>query len=56
MEIAIILNTNVDTSVLNNSIFYICGPPSMLKDMQSLLQEDLEISKEKIKVEEFIGY
>jgi glycine betaine catabolism B len=46
----------VDTSVLNNSIFYICGPPSMLKAMQSLLQEDLEIPKEKIKVEEFIGY
>jgi glycine betaine catabolism B len=46
----------VDTSILNNSIFYICGPPSMLKAMQSLLQEDLEIPKEKIKVEEFIGY
>src|ERR671911_451277 len=46
----------VDTSVLNNSIFYICGPPNMLKAMQSLLQEDLEIPKEKIKVEEFIGY
>ena len=24
----------VDTNVLNNSIFYICGPPSMLKAMQ----------------------
>ena len=46
----------VDTSVLNNSIFYICGPPNMLKAMQSLLQEDLDIPKEKIKVEEFIGY
>jgi ferredoxin-NADP reductase/nitrite reductase/ring-hydroxylating ferredoxin subunit len=46
----------VDTSVLNNSIFYICGPPNMLKAMQSLLQVDLEIPKEKIKVEEFIGY
>ena len=46
----------VDTSVLNNSIFYICGPPNMLKAMQSLLQEELEIPKEKIKVEEFIGY
>lgn len=46
----------VDTNVLNNSIFYICGPPSMLKAMQSLLQEDLEIPKERIKVEEFTGY
>jgi glycine betaine catabolism B len=46
----------VDINVLNNSIFYICGPPSMLKAMQSLLQEDLEIPKERIKVEEFVGY
>ena len=46
----------VDINVLNNSIFYICGPPSMLKAMQSLLQEELEIPKERIKVEEFTGY
>jgi glycine betaine catabolism B len=46
----------LDTNMLNNSIFYICGPPSMLKAMQSLLQDDLEIPKERIKVEEFTGY
>jgi ferredoxin-NADP reductase len=46
----------VDTNELNNSIFYICGPPSMLKAMQALLEDDLEIPKERIKVEEFIGY
>jgi glycine betaine catabolism B len=46
----------IDTNQLNNSIFYICGPPSMLKAMQSLLQDNLEISKERIKVEEFTGY
>jgi glycine betaine catabolism B len=46
----------LDTNMLNNSIFYICGPPSMLKAMQSLLQDNLEIPKERIKVEEFIGY
>ena len=46
----------IDTNILDNSIFYICGPPSMLKAMQSLLQEDLEIPKERIKVEEFTGY
>ena len=46
----------VDTNELNNSIFYICGPPSMLKAMQSLLQDDLEIPRERIKVEEFTGY
>ena len=46
----------VDTNELNNSIFYICGPPSMLKAMQSLLQDNFEIPKERIKVEEFTGY
>jgi ferredoxin-NADP reductase len=46
----------LDTNQLNNSIFYICGPPSMLKAMQSLLQDNLEIPKERIKVEEFTGY
>ena len=46
----------LDNPSLNNSIFYICGPPGMLKSMQSLLQEELEISKEKIKIEEFTGY
>jgi hypothetical protein len=28
----------------------------MLKAMQTLLQEDLKIPKERIKVEEFTGY
>jgi glycine betaine catabolism B len=46
----------LDTNMLNNSIFYICGPPSMLKAMQSLLQDNLDIPKERIKVEEFVGY
>jgi glycine betaine catabolism B len=35
----------VDANVLNNSIFYICGPPSMLNAMQNLLQQELEIPK-----------
>jgi len=46
----------LDTSELDNSIFYICGPPSMLNAMQTLLQEELNIPKERIKVEEFTGY
>jgi len=46
----------LDATTLNNSIFYVCGPPSMLKAMQSLLQEELEIPKERIRVEEFTGY
>ncbi|HEX5185551.1 MAG TPA: FAD-dependent oxidoreductase, partial [Nitrososphaeraceae archaeon] len=46
----------LDNTLLDNSIFYICGPPGLLKAMQSLLQEELKISKEKIKIEEFTGY
>ena len=37
----------VDTNELNNSIFYICGPPSMLKAMQALLQDRFRNSKGK---------
>ena len=46
----------IDSNVLNNSIFYICGPPTMLKAMQTFVQEDLEIPSEKVKIEEFTGY
>ena len=46
----------VDDNIFENSIFYICGPPGMLKAMQALLQEELEIPKERIKTEEFTGY
>ena len=46
----------LDTNILNNSIFYICGPPGMLKAIQALLQNELNIPKERIKVEEFTGY
>ena len=46
----------VDSNVLNNSIFYICGPPSILKAIRALLQDDLTIPKERIKVEEFTDY
>ena len=37
----------LDTNILNNSIFYICGPPGMLKAMQALLQEESKHSKRK---------
>ena len=46
----------VDTNILNDAIFYICGPPDMLKSMQSLLEKELEIPKDRIKVEGFTGY
>jgi ferredoxin-NADP reductase/nitrite reductase/ring-hydroxylating ferredoxin subunit len=46
----------MDINILKNSIIYICGPPGMLKSMQSLIQEELQIPKENIMVEEFTGY
>ena len=45
-----------DNNAINNSMFCIRGPASMLKAMQSLLQKDLEIPKDRIKLEEFTGY
>ncbi|HET7148426.1 MAG TPA: Rieske 2Fe-2S domain-containing protein [Candidatus Nitrosopolaris sp.] len=50
------LTKYLTTSELDNSVFYICGPPGMLKAMQNLLQDDLHIPKERLKVEEFTGY
>ena len=41
---------------LQKSIFYICGPPNMVRAMQELIQNDLQIPKEQTKVEEFTGY
>lgn len=41
---------------LDNSIFYICGPPGMLNAMQKMLEDHLHIPKQRIKIEEFTGY
>jgi len=41
---------------ISNATFYICGPPGMLQAMQKLLKEELQIPKDRIKVEEFTGY
>ncbi len=41
---------------LDNSIFYICGLLGMLNAMQKLLEVDLHIPKDLIKIEEFTGY
>ena len=51
-----IVERYLDSRQIDSSIFYICGPPGMLKAMQSLLQDNLEIPRERIKVEEFTGY
>jgi glycine betaine catabolism B len=41
---------------IKNSIFYTCGPPAMIKAMQGIIENDLKIPKDRIKVEEFTGY
>ena len=50
------LTRHLTDNEIKNSIFYTCGPPGMIKAMQKLLQEDLQIPKDSIKVEEFTGY
>ena len=52
----IMLRKHLTSDELINSVFYTCGPPGMIKAMQTLLQENLQIPKEQIKVEEFTGY
>lgn len=50
------LTRHLSITELDNSIFYICGPPGMLNAMKALLQNDLHIPKDRIRVEEFVGY
>jgi ferredoxin-NADP reductase len=40
---------------VENSIFYVCGPPSMVDAMQIVLKE-MGIADERIKMERFGGY
>jgi len=49
------LERHLSRDEIGNAIFYICGPPGMLKAMQELLKQE-QIPKERIKVEEFTGY
>ncbi len=37
-------------------VFYICGPPKMVKSLIDILKNKLGIGEEKIKVENFVGY
>ncbi|HEV8405489.1 MAG TPA: Rieske 2Fe-2S domain-containing protein [Nitrososphaera sp.] len=50
------INRHANEETLAKSIFYVCGPPAMLDAMHRLLQKDLQIPKERIKIEEFTGY
>ena len=42
-------------SDLNNTLFYICGPPKMVDAMQGILKE-MNIPAQNIKIEKFAGY
>jgi ferredoxin-NADP reductase/nitrite reductase/ring-hydroxylating ferredoxin subunit len=41
---------------LEKSIFYICGPPAMVKAMKEILEQNLKIPTERIRIEVFTGY
>jgi ferredoxin-NADP reductase/nitrite reductase/ring-hydroxylating ferredoxin subunit len=50
------LERHLTKDEVTNAEFYICGPPGMLKAMQELLQQELQIPKDRLKVEAFTGY
>jgi ferredoxin-NADP reductase/nitrite reductase/ring-hydroxylating ferredoxin subunit len=50
------LERHLTKDEIANAMFYICGPPGMLKAIQELLQQELQVSKDRLKVEAFTGY
>lgn len=50
------LSKYLSNEQISESTYYICGPPGMLKAMQSVLKDQLQISEDKIRTEEFTGY
>lgn len=40
----------------NERIFYVCGPPNMVKNLIETLEGGLGVGKDKIKLEQFAGY
>ncbi len=40
---------------IKNTVFYICGPPAMAESLSAVLME-MDIDKENIKTEQFLGY
>jgi ferredoxin-NADP reductase/nitrite reductase/ring-hydroxylating ferredoxin subunit len=49
------LRRQLSEKQIAESVYYVCGPPGMLKAMQGILSE-MQIPKDRIKVEEFTGY
>lgn len=50
------LKRYLNSDDMEKSVFYICGPPAMVKSMQDILGANLQVPSERIKVEEFTGY
>lgn len=50
------LERHLTEEEIGRAIFYICGPPGMLKAMQGLLQKEMQIPKDRLRVEAFTGY
>jgi ferredoxin-NADP reductase len=50
------LMRNLSKDDLDDSVFYICGPPAMLSAMKKLLSEEIGVSADRIRTEEFSGY
>lgn len=50
------LERHLTKDEIGSAIFYLCGPPGMLKAMQDLLQKEMQIPNERLKVEAFTGY
>ena len=46
----------VSQDELDRALFYVCGPPTMLNAMKQILKDELKVSEERIKTEEFTGY
>lgn len=50
------LEKHLTKDEIGKAIFYICGPPGMLKAMHELLQKELQVQRDRIKIEAFTGY
>ncbi|MFY3740831.1 MAG: ferredoxin-NADP reductase/nitrite reductase/ring-hydroxylating ferredoxin subunit [Candidatus Nitrosomirales archaeon] len=50
------LERHLTREQIDSAIFYICGPPGMLKAVIDLLKNDLRVPDDRIKIEEFTGY
>ena len=50
------ISRHLSDEEISKAVFYVCGPPGMLQAMQKLLKEELQIPKDRVKVEEFTGY